>query len=143
MRAIMRDHDAVLQAAVEQHNGRVIKTIGDAFMADFEVPSAAVECAIGMQRGIRERFADSDVPIRLRIGINAGEPIAEDDDLHGASVVIAKRLESAAAENGILVWDVLKQAVVGKDFGFSDRGEVALKGFEEPVRAWVVEWNAE
>jgi class 3 adenylate cyclase len=49
------------------------------------------------------RFADSDVPIRLRIGINAGEPIAEDDDLHGASVVIAKRLESAAETNGILV----------------------------------------
>ena len=141
MRTIMRDHDAVLQAAVDEHEGRVVKTIGDAFMADFAVPSSAVECAIAMQRGIREQFADSDVPIRLRIGINAGEPIAEDDDLHGASVVIAKRLESAAATNGILVSDVVKQMVMGKDFEFADQGEVALKGFEEPVRAWAGAWQ--
>ena len=143
MRAIMRDHDAVLQAAVDEHDGRVVKTIGDAFMAEFAVPSAAVECAIAMQRGIRAQFADSDVPIRLRIGINAGEPIAEDDDLHGASVVIAKRLESAAATDGILVSDVVKQMVTGKDFTFADQGEVDLKGFEDPVRAWAVAWEAD
>jgi class 3 adenylate cyclase len=141
MRDVMRDHDAVLQAAVDEHGGRVIKTIGDAFMAEFAVPSAAVECAIAMQRGIQAQFADSDVPIRLRIGINAGEPIAEDDDLHGISVNIAKRLESAAATNGIWVSDVVKAAVAGKDFEFADQGEVSLKGFEEPVRAWSVGWS--
>ncbi len=81
------------------------------------------------------------MPIRLRIGINAGEPVEEDGDLHGASVVIAKRLESAAPENGILVSDVVKQMVMGKDFEFVDQGEVALKGFDEPVRAWAVEWS--
>ncbi len=91
MREVMRDHDAVLQAAVDDHGGRVVKEIGDAFMAEFAVPSAAVECAIAMQRGIQTQFADTDVPIRLRIGINAGEPVEEDGDLHGASVVIAKR----------------------------------------------------
>ncbi len=84
--------------------------------------------------------ADSNVPIRLRIGINASEPVAEGGDLHGASVNIAKRLESAAATNGILVSDVVKQAVVGKDFEFADQGEVALKGFDDPVHAWSVEW---
>ena len=141
MREVMRDHDAVLQAAVDEHGGRVVKEIGDAFMAEFAVPSAAVECAIAMQRGIQAQFADTDVPIRLRIGINAGEPVEEDGDLHGASVVIAKRLESAAAENGILVSDVVKQMVMGKDFEFVDQGEVALKGFEEPVRAWSMEWS--
>ena len=51
-----------------------------------------------------------------------------------------KRLESAASENGILVSEVVRQAVVGKDFEFADQGEVALKGFDEPVRAWSVEW---
>ncbi len=94
-----------------------------------------------MQRGIQAQFADSDVPIRLRIGINAGEPVEEDGDLHGASVVIAKRLESAAAENGILVSEVVRQAVAGKDFEFADQGEVALKGFDEPVQAWAVGWT--
>jgi class 3 adenylate cyclase len=141
MRKVMHDHDAVLDAAVTEHGGRVVKEIGDAFMVEFAIPSAAVECAIAIQRGIQAQFADSDIPIRLRIGINAGEPVAEDGDLHGASVNIAKRLESAAETNGILVSDVVKQAVVGKDFEFADQGEVALKGFDEPVRAWSVEWN--
>ena len=95
--------------------GGRIKEIGDAFMAEFAVPSAAAECAIAMQRGIQAQFADTDVPIRLR-------------------------LESAASENGILVSDVVKQMVMGKDFEFADQGEVALKGFDEPVLAWSVEW---
>jgi len=140
MREVMRDHDEVLAAAVTGHGGRVIKTIGDAFMAEFAVPSAGIEAAIAAQRGIRERFAESDVPIRIRIGINAGEPIEEDGDLHGPSVVVAKRLESAAGDSGILVSDVVKQMVTGKDFDFEDRGPVQLKGFEEPVHAWAVRW---
>ena len=140
MREVMRDHDAVLQAAVDEHDGRVVKEMGDAFMAEFAVPSAAVACAIAMQRGIQAQFADTDVPIRLRIGINAGEPVEEDGDLHGASVVIAKRLESAAAEKGILVSEVVKQAVAGKEFEFTAKGDIDLKGFDEPVRAWAVEW---
>ena len=140
MREVMRDHDEVLAAAVTGHGGRVIKTIGDAFMAEFAVPSAGIEAAIAAQRGIRERFAESDVPIRIRIGINAGEPIEEDGDLHGPSVVVAKRLESAAGDSGILVSDVVKQMVTGKDFDFGDRGPVQLKGVEEPVHAWAVRW---
>ena len=141
MREVMRDHDAVCEATITEHGGRVVKTIGDAFMAEFSVPSAAIEAAIAIQRGIRRQFADSDVPVRLRIGINAGEPIVEDDDLHGASVVIAKRLESEAETDGILVSDVVRQAVAGKDFEFEDRGEVELKGFDQPVRAWAVGWE--
>ena len=140
MRAVMRDHDEVLEAAVTDNGGRVVKTIGDAFMAEFAVPSGAVEAAIAAQRGIRDKFADSDVPICLRIGINAGEPIEEDGDLPGASVVIAKRLESEAENGSILVSDVVRSAVAGKEFEFVDRGEVSLKGFDEPVRAWSVEW---
>jgi len=140
MRAVMLDHDEVLQAAVTDHGGRVVKTIGDAFMAEFAVPSGAVEAAIAAQRGIRDRFADSEVPIRIRIGINAGEPIEEGGDLHGASVVIAKRLESAADNGGILVSEVVRQAVAGKEFEFVDRGEISLKGLDKPIRAWGVEW---
>lgn len=141
MRKVMRDHDAVMEAAVTGHGGRVVKTIGDAFMAEFAVPSNAVAAAIDAQQRIRNKFRSSDVPIRIRIGINAGEPIAEAGDLHGASVVIAKRLESAADTNGILVSEVVKQMVAGKDFDFEDRGLVELKGFEEPTRAWAVLWE--
>ena len=141
MREVMREHDAVMEQAVTSHSGRVIKTIGDAFMAEFLAPSEAIMAAIDAQRGIRDRFASGDVPLRVRIGINAGEPIAERGDLHGASVVIAKRLESVADTGGIVVSDVVRQAVAGKDFRFEDRGLVELKGFDEPVRAWTVAWE--
>ena len=119
----MRDHDAVCDAAITEHGGRGVKTIGDAFMAEFSVPGAAIEATIAIQRGIRDRFADSDVPVRLRIGINGGEPIVEDDDVHGASVVIAKRLQSAAETNGILVSDVVRQAVAGNHCVFRNRAD--------------------
>jgi class 3 adenylate cyclase len=67
---------------------------------------------------------------------------AAQNDLHGASVVIAKRLESAAPENGILIADGVKQLLAGKDFDFHDQGEILLKGLPDPVRAWAVEWSA-
>ncbi len=118
-----------------------MKPICDAFMAEFSAPSAAIEATIASQRGIRERFADSDGPVRLRIGINAGEPIVEDDDLHGASVVIAKRLESEADTNGILVLDLVRQAVARKDCEFEDRGDMELKGSDQRVKSWAVHWS--
>ena len=55
--------------------------------------------------------------------------------------MIAKRLESEAETDGILVSDVVRQAVAGKDFEFEDGGEVELKGFDQPVRAWAVRWR--
>jgi adenylate cyclase len=141
MREVMRGHDEVLAAAVARHSGHVIKTIGDGLMAEFAVPSSAVAAAIEAQRGIREKFAANDLPVRVRIGINAGEPIEEDGDLHGACVVVAKRLEGEAAAGGILVSDIVKQAVAGKEFVFEDQGLVSLKGFDEPIRAWSVSWD--
>lgn len=141
MREVMRAHDEVLTAAVTAHGGRVVKTIGDAFMAEFAAPSNALQAAIEAQRGIREKFAASDVPIRVRIGINVGEPIEEDGDLHGAAVVIAKRLEGEAVGGGIVVSDAVKQSLAGKEFDFDDLGPLPLKGFAEPIRAWTVRWE--
>ncbi|MBE7520662.1 MAG: hypothetical protein HS107_15615 [Thermoflexaceae bacterium] len=141
MRETMRKHDGILTAAVLHHGGRVVKTIGDAFMADFPLPSDALQAAIEAQRGICSAFAGSEIPVRIRIGINAGQPIEEGGDLHGLSVVVAKRLESAAGPSGILVSDVVRQAVAGMDFTFEDRGQVDLKGIEEPVRAWSLCWE--
>ena len=140
MRTVMRDHDLVLQAAITTHRGRVVKTMGDAFMAEFPLPSDAVRAAIEAQRGIRDKFGESDTPLGIRIGINAGEPIVEANDLHGESVVIAKRLEDAADGGGILVSEVIRQAVAGQDFAFKDRGEISLRGLEAPIRAWEVAW---
>ncbi len=79
----------------------------------------------------------------MRIGLNAGEPVAEEDDLFGTAVQFAARICDHAEPGQILVSDVVRQLVAGKDFLFSDRGEVALRGFEDPVRLYEVRWEKE
>jgi adenylate cyclase len=78
----------------------------------------------------------------VRIGINAGEPIAEDSDLFGSSVIAAARIAATAKGGQVLVSDVVRQLVAGKGFGFTDTGEHTLKGLDEPVRVWELDWNA-
>jgi adenylate cyclase len=77
------------------------------------------------------------------VGINAGEPIEEDGDLFGSSVIAASRICGQAGGGEIVVSDVVRQLVAGKGFLFEDRGAVALRGFEDPVRLWGVRWREE
>jgi class 3 adenylate cyclase len=79
--------------------------------------------------------------MRIRIGINAGEPIATNDDLYGTAVIQAARIMSHADGGEILVSDTVRNLVAGKDYLFSQQGEVDLKGFEEPVRLFDVRWQ--
>jgi class 3 adenylate cyclase len=81
--------------------------------------------------------------LTVRAGLNAGEPIAEDDDLFGASVIAAARISAKASGGQILVADVVRQLVAGKGFLFSDTGEHDLKGLEEPVRLWELRWEGQ
>jgi len=80
------------------------------------------------------------------IGLNAGEPIAEDDpggrgDLFGTAVNMAARIAAKADGGEILVADVVRQLVAGKKFLFNDRGDTELRGFEEAVRVYEVSWR--
>jgi class 3 adenylate cyclase len=77
------------------------------------------------------------------MGLNAGEPIAEAEDLFGTAVNLAARIAAEAAGGEILVPTVVRELAAGKGFLFSDRGEVALRGFEDPVRLYEVRWGDE
>jgi class 3 adenylate cyclase/pimeloyl-ACP methyl ester carboxylesterase len=79
--------------------------------------------------------------IQIRIGINAGEPIEEDGDLFGATVILASRIAARAGAGEILVPDTVRGLLSGKGFMFSDRGEFVPKGFDEGVRLWDVRWQ--
>ncbi len=83
----------------------------------------------------------TDTPLAVYIGLNAGEPIAEEDDLFGTSVDLAKRICDQAEPGEILVSDVVRQLAAGKEFLFSDRGAAELRGFEDPVRLYQVRWQ--
>jgi class 3 adenylate cyclase len=141
-RDVLRDHERIIRRALSEHGGSEIKTIGDSFMASFSSAQRAIECAIALQRS----FATTEIRgehLRVRSGVNAGEPITEGDDLFGASVILAARAKDTAAEGEIVVTDVVRQLVTGKGFLFAERGSVALRGFEEPVRLWEVRWREE
>ena len=82
----------------------------------------------------------------MRIGLNAGEPIAEEDpdgrgDLFGTAVIRAARIAALAQGGEILVANVVRELAEGKGFMFGDRGEVALRGFDDPVRVFEVRWT--
>jgi len=93
-------------------------------------------------RPASEPRPDTPEPLRIRVGINAGEPIAEGDDLFGASVIAAARICAQGNGGEILVSDVVRQLVAGKGFTFGDPREAPLKGFEDPVRLYELHWQA-
>ena len=94
-----------------------------------------------MQRAFAAHNESAEEPIRVRIGLNAGEPIAEEKDLFGTAVILAARIAAKAEGGEIVASDVVRQLVAGKGFPFADRGDVALRGFEDPVRLFEVRWR--
>ncbi len=140
-RELLRQHERVVREALKAHGGSEVKTMGDGFMASFSSATKALECAIAMQRAFAAHDESAEEPIRVRIGLNAGEPIAEDDDLFGTAVNEAARITAAAKGGEILVSNVVRELAKGKDFLFADRGETSLKGLEDPVRLFEVRWQ--
>ncbi len=131
----------MVREALKAHGGSEVKTMGDGFMASFSSATKALECAIAMQRAFAEHNESAPEPILVRVGLNAGEPIAEDDDLFGTAVNEAARITAAAKGGEILASDVVRQLAKGKDFLFADRGEANLKGFDEPVQLYELKWS--
>jgi class 3 adenylate cyclase len=135
---IVRDHDDVVRRAIEARGGQVVKHTGDGIMASFLSVTRALETARALQREFAERNRDAEVPFEVRVGIAAGEPVTAHDDLFGATVQLAARLCSAAEPGATLVSGAVRELAVGKGFKFEDVGELELKGFDEPSRAYQV-----
>ncbi len=143
-RQVLRNHERVTRDALREFGGSEVKALGDGFLASFGSAQGALECAISLQRGFRKLSeSNADIPddFCVRIGVNAGEPIAEDDDLFGTSVIAASRIAREARGGEILVADVVRQLAAGKGFLFSERGEVGLRGLDDPVRLYELAWQ--
>ena len=140
-RELLREHERMVREALKAHSGSEVKTMGDGFMASFSSATKALECAIAMQRAFAEHNQSAEEPITVRVGLNAGEPIAEDEDLFGTAVNRAARITATAEGGQILTSDTVRGLVAGKKFLFSDRGETELRGFDEPVRLYEVRWR--
>jgi class 3 adenylate cyclase len=145
-RDFLREHERITREALAEHGGSEVKTMGDGFMASFSSATKALDCAIAVQQAFAERNETADEAIKVRIGLNAGEPIAEDDpsgrgDLFGTAVNMAARIAAKADAGEILASNVVRELVAGKEFLFNDRGDTELRGFEEAVRLFEVSWR--
>jgi class 3 adenylate cyclase len=138
-RAVLREHEDITRNVLKEHGGTEVKTMGDGFMASFGSVTKSVECAIALQRAFADRGGE---PLAVRVGLNAGEPIEEDGDLFGATVILASRIAAKADAGEILVADTVRGLCSGKGFLFADRGDFIPKGMEDPVRLYEVRWGA-
>jgi class 3 adenylate cyclase len=140
-RDVLREHERIIRDVLSEHGGTEIKTMGDGFMASFGSITRAMDCAMGLQRSFAERNASSSEPLRVRVGLNAGEPIEEDGDLFGSTVILASRIAAKAGAGEILIPEPLRHLLTGKTYVYADRGETLLKGFEDAVRLFEVRWR--
>jgi class 3 adenylate cyclase len=138
---MVRAHDKIVRGTLERHRGSEVKHTGDGLMAAFPSIVSAIESAVEIQRRISDAEATGRIPLRVRIGIAAGEPVTERNDLFGATVQLAARLCSRADPGGILVAGAVHDLALGKGFAFRSRGRLRLKGFDSPMPAFEVVWR--
>jgi class 3 adenylate cyclase len=137
---LVRLHNNLVRDCLRAHGGSEIKHTGDGIMATFPLASRALDCAVSIQMAFAEHNEATSDEVRVRIGLNAGEPVAEEEDLFGASVQMAARVCAEARPGQILVSNVVRELTMGKGFLFADQGSVSLRGFEDPVRLFEVPW---
>jgi len=139
---IVRAHNQIVRDALRARGGSETKHTGDGIMASFPSASRAIESAIAIQQAVAAyNEHHPDMPLGVRIGLNAGEPVAEERDLFGTAVQLARRVCDSAEPGQILVPEGVRYLVAGKGFLFADTGIVSLKGFEDPMRLYEVRWR--
>jgi class 3 adenylate cyclase len=138
---VLRAHDRIARGAIARFHGSEVKHTGDGLMASFPSIVDAVQSAVEIQRQIAHENAASETPLKLRIGIAAGEPVTEGNDLFGAAVQLAARLCERASPDQVLVTSAVRDLAMGKGLEFNRRGPLRLKGFDEPVRVYEVAWQ--
>ena len=121
-RALLDAHDAVVRRQLERFRGREVNTIGDGFVATFDGPGRAVQCACAIRDAVKA------LEIEVRVGLHTGEIEMRGDDVAGIAVHLAQRVSGAAGAGEVLVTRTVSDLVAGSGIQFADRGEQALKG---------------
>jgi class 3 adenylate cyclase len=139
---LRRRHDRLLAEAVADHQGRVIKGLGDGIMATFTGASDGVAAAVAIQQAVdrHNRGGTSPVPLAVRVGLSVGDVTFEDDDVHGTPVIEAARLCNAAASGQILAPETLRWLARSSETVYITVGSLDLKGLPEPLSTVQVEW---
>lgn len=142
---LRRLREEVIFPKIDEHGGRLVKTTGDGFLAEFGSAIAAVKCGIEIQRNVIEvesEHADAD-RIRFRVGLNVGDIIIDGEDVAGDGVNIAARLETLSPPDGMCIASSVHEQI-RDDLGvrFEDMGENTLKNISRPIRAYAVRFGS-
>ena len=136
LNAIKSHRRDVFLPLVSRHRGRVVKWMGDGALVEFQSAVDAVSCALGLLEPPHDAAGQR---VALRIGINVGDVIMEDEDMYGEGVNVASRLESLAEPNSIcisqFVYDQVRRKVAAR---FEELGPRSVKNISEPVVVWKV-----
>ena len=129
----------IIEPRIHFHHGRLVKTIGDGFLIEFASPVNAVRCAVDLQEAVTKHSGKADAnPLQLRVGINLGDIMVEDDgDIFGDGVNVASRLQKLALPGGICLSGKVYDEVKGSlSYAFEDRGEHQFKNIGRAIRVF-------
>jgi len=121
-RGLLYAHDGVVRRQLERFRGREVNTVGDGFVATFDGPGRAVQCACAIRDGVKA------LDVEVRAGLHTGEIEARGDDVAGIAVHLAQRVSALAKPGEVLVSRTVADLVVGSGLQFEDRGQHQLKG---------------
>lgn len=139
-RELRQWHDQTLRGLFTEHGGREVDHAGDGFFVSFEDPSAALRCAVAIQRKLADHRRAAGFAPQVRIGIHAGEALAVDRDYTGRTVHQAARI-GAIGDGGEIVVSAETAEAAGSEFALRHPREVMLKGISKPVRVASVDWS--
>jgi TolB-like protein/Tfp pilus assembly protein PilF len=137
--AVRRLRAEVIEPCLSEHKGRLFKSMGDGFLAEFASVVNAVACAVAIQKAIATANAriSPDRPVQLRIGLHLGDVVSEEDDLFGDGVNVAVRIEGIAPPDGIAISGIVYDSIGNRlDLAFEDMGERQLKNIAKPLRVY-------
>ncbi len=142
---LFREHNRIIRTQVEKHGGLEVKTYGNGFMIAFADVVDALMCAIDIQKGIAEHTREHpEQRLEVRIGINSGRALREEEDFFGNAVIVAARLLDLVPRGGIVVSEVVRSlAGTSTSFRYVHLGRRHLKGLQERHDIWTVAWQPE
>ncbi|MBY3274796.1 adenylate/guanylate cyclase domain-containing protein [Rhizobium laguerreae] len=135
------DQNDVFEPAITRHHGRLVKTMGDGLLVEFQSVVDALRCAVEVQqlKATQSAAALPEHRLEFRIGINLGDIIVEGEDIQGDGVNIADRIQALAEPGGIAISGTTYDQVKSKvPVGFASLGEQRLKSITEPIRVYRV-----
>lgn len=137
---LIRTYRTLVRDQIERSGGGEVKTEGDSFYVVFESARQALACGVAIQRAAA-RGSTAERPIRIGIGIHAGEPVPHDGQFVGSAVNVAARLAQNAAADELLVSDVVRGLLRTSDVPPMHERAVTMKGVTDPPRAYEVLWR--